>query len=330
MKLIDILKELNELSLQKGQASSKSSADLSIEGMITLLSVKGMDKYDFEEDFERNKLVKPLLKDLLSQNTPIAEEGQYKLLFKSRSGEHIFYLIDTKAPTVDMVFVGKMVLERYMDEFYFNPEKAFSLKMFQVHWSNIGIEYRGKGLGKVMYTLVYQYLSSKGYAMASDSMLFEGSSGMWRTYMPDIANYFGIMMRDVLLPVSKEDVADTKLVEKSDLDGFVAMENPPKLVRKLAYNVSGLSFARGEYGMVNVYETEIDKETPIFFNKSFIDAIDEEDFESLNDLAKKISKRDDIHTATGNIKNLKCLIIVFQNALVAAKQVGDKIVIQLI
>jgi len=330
IKLIDILKEINELSMQKGHATSKSSADISIEGMITLLSVKGMRKYDFEEDFEKNKLVEPLINDILAKNNPIGEDGQYKLFGKIQMGEHKFYLIDTKAPTVDMVFVGTMKLEKYDEGFVYNTQTAFDLKMYQVHWSNIGVEYRGKGLGKVMYTLVYQYISSKGYAMASDNMLFEGSSGMWRTYMPSIASYFGIMIRDVLLPVTKADVADTTLVERADLDGFVAMENPPKLIRKIAHNVEGLSFARGEYGVVTIFGVNIDEEAPEFFDQPFIDAIDEDKFDSLRDLSKQISKYHDIKTATGNTKNLKCLILTFENAIIAAKQVGDKIVLQVI
>jgi hypothetical protein len=330
IKLIDILKELNELSMQKGHATNKSSADISIEGMITLLSAKAMDKYDFEDDIKKNSLVEPLINDLLAKNNPIGEDGQYKLLGKTQSGEHKFYLIDTQAPTVDMVFVGTMTLEKYDEGFMYNTQTAFDLKMFQVHWSNVGAEYRGKGLGKVMYTLVYQYLSSKGYAMSSDGMLFEGSSGMWRTYMPGIASYFGVMMRDVLLPVTKADVADTALVERADLDGFVAMENPPKLIRKLAHNVQGLSFAKGEYGVTTIFGTDIEEEAPEFFDQPLTDAIDEEKFDSLRDLSKQVGKYHDIKTATGNTKNLKCLILTFENAIVAAKQVGDRIVLQLL
>jgi len=330
MKLIDILKELHELSMPKGHASSKSSADIGIEGMITLLSVKGMSKYDFENSSTANTLVEPLVNDLLQSRSPVAEDGQYKLFLKVQSGESKFYLIDTKAPTVDMVFVGTMKLEKYDEGFIYNAQTAFDLKMFQVHWSNIGLEYRGKGLGKVMYTLVYQYLSSKGYAMASDGLLFVGSSGMWRTYMPTIANYFGVMMRDILLPVTKADVADTTLVENADVDGFVAMENPPKLIRKIAYNVKGLSFARGEYGVTNIFGTDIEEEAPEFFDQPFIDAVDEGKFDSLKDLVKQVSKYHDIKTATGNSKNLKCLILSFSNAIIAAKQVGDRLVLQVI
>lgn len=330
MKLIDILKELSELSLPKGQASEKSSAGIGIEGMITLLSVKGMSKYDFENSSTANTLVEPLVNDLLQSRSPVAEDGQYKLFLKVQSGESKFYLIDTKAPTVDMVFVGTMKLEKYDEGFMYNVQTAFDLKMFQVHWSNVGIEYRGKGLGKVMYTLVYQYLSSKGYAMASDGMLFEGSSGMWRTYMPGIASYFGVIMRDILLPVTKADVADTTLVENADVDGFVAMENPPKIVRKIAHNVQGLSFAKGEYGVVTMYSVAIEDATDEFNDKSFFDAIDEDEFESLKDLANHINNFHDIKTATGETNNLKCLILTFDDAIVAAKQVGDRIVTQLI
>jgi hypothetical protein len=298
--------------------------------MITFLSAKGMDKYDFEDDIKKNTLVEPLINDLLAKTTPVAENGQYKLLLKVQSGESKFYLINTQAPTVDMVFVGIMKLEKYDEGFMYNPQTAFNLKMFQVHWSNVGLGYRGKGLGKVMYTLVYQYLSSKGYAMSSDGMLFEGSSGMWRTYMPGIAKYFGVMMRDILLPVTKADVTDTSLVENADLDGFVAMENPPKLIRKIAHNVEGLSFARGEYGVTTIFGTDVEEEAPEFFDQPFIDAVDEGEFNSLKDLVKQVGKYHTIKTATGNPKNLKCLILSFSNAIIAAKQVGDRLVLQVI
>jgi len=327
MKLIDILKELSELSLQKGHASSKSSEDIGLEGMQTLLSVKGMDKYDFVEDPERNKLVEPLLKDIFSKHTPVNEEGPYKLVLKIQSGEYVFYLINTEASTVDMVFAGIMRLEKYNGDWMYSFQKAFDLKVLQVHWSNIGVEYRGKGLGKIMYTLVYEYVSEIGYAMASDSMLFEGSSGMWRTYMPGIASYFGIMIDDVLLPVTKADVANTSLIEKSKLDGFVAMENPPKLIRKIAHNVEGLSFANNEYGMITLGSDSINDKLAEFDDQRFMDVIDE--FDSLKQVAKKFNKFNDIKSSSPKkIDSLKCLILAFEDAIIAVKQVGDRIVVQ--
>ena len=305
----------------------KSSAEIGIEGMITLLSAKNMRQYDFEDDPKKNELVEPLLNDIFSQHTPVNEEGPYKLLLKKQSGEYVFYLINTEAFAVDEVFVGIMRLEPYDGNWMYNLKKAFDLKVLQVHWSNIGVNYRGKGLGKIMYTLVYEYVSETGYAMSSDSMLFEGSSGMWRTYMPSIASYFGIMIDDVLLPVTKADVANTTLVSQAKLDGFIAMENPPKLIRKIAHNVEGLSFANNEYGMMTLSASSINDELMEFDDQRFIDAIDE--FDSLKQVVKKLSAFNDIHSANpSKINNFKCLILAFEDSIIAVKQVGDSIVVQ--
>ena len=330
IKLTDLVKEL---SLEKGHASGKSSADISIEGMIDLLSVKGMRQYDFENNDEANSLVQPLINDLLAKNQPIAEQGQYKLFFKKASGEHKFYLVDTKAPTVDMTFVGVMKLEPTYSSYTFNTQKAFELKTYQVHWSNVGIEYRGKGLGKVMYTLVYQHVSSLGAALASDSMLYEGSSGMWRSYMPSIAKYFGVIIEGVILPVTKEDVSDTSLVDKAGIDAFIAMENPPTLIRKISYNVKGLSFANGEYGIIEARYQSINDKLTLGYGDDveetyFMNIVDDssslkELFKSLNETG--VTSTGDLSSA-GNPDQLKCVIFAFEDTLIVVKQVGGGLV----
>jgi hypothetical protein len=328
MKLIDILKELSELSMPSGHASDKSSSDLGIEGMIDILSAKNMRKYDYERDDKALPLVKPLVNDLLDKGNVFGEEGQYKLFLVSKSGVYKFYLVNTQAETTDLVFVGQIKLDKGFDSFRYNIDKAFQLKTYQVHWSNISMEYRGKGLGKILYSLVYKYISSLGAALASDSVLFEGSSGMWRTYMPGIASYFGIIINDVIIPVTKEDVANTSLVEKSRLDAFIAMEKPPVLIRKIAHNVEGLSFAKGEYGLVRMFGSinnlldvgKTGSNKQIYFDNLVDEA------KSLKELLRLLEYEiSDISSATGNIT--KCAIFAFEDAIAIVKQVGDKLVI---
>jgi GNAT superfamily N-acetyltransferase len=327
MKLIDILKELSELSLQKGHASNKSSSDLGIEGMIDILSVKNMKKYDYENDDKALSLVEPLINDLLAKGNVVGEEGQYKLFLVPKSGDYKFYLVNTQAETTDLVFVGQIILQKGYDGFRYNVDKAFQLKVYQVHWSNIGAEYRGKGLGKILYSMVYEYISNQGAALASDGMLYEGSSGMWRTYMPDIASYFGVIMEDVIVPITKEDVSDASLVAKSGLDTFIAMEKPPMLVRKVAHNVEGLSFAKGEYGLVRMFGSINDLldvgKTGINKQVYFDNLIDE--VSSLKELFKLLEYESvGIFSATGNIT--KCAIFTFEDAIAIVKQVGNKLV----
>lgn len=327
MKLIDILKELSELSMPSGHASNKSSSDLGIEGMIDILSVKNMRKYDYQNDDSALPLVKPLVNDLLAKGNVVGEEGQYKLFLVTKSGKYKFFLVNTQASTADLVFVGLIELEKGFEGFRYNVDKAFQLKTYQVHWSNVGAEYRGKGLGKILYTLVYNYVSSLGAALASDGMLYEGSSGMWRTYMPSIASYFGVIIDDVIVPVTKEDVSDTSLVAKSGLDAFIAMEKPPILVRKIAHNVEGLSFAKGDYGLVRMAGSINDlldvgatgKNTQEYFDN----LVDETS--SLKELLYLLEyEMVGISSATGKIN--KCAIFAFEDAIAIVKQVGDRLV----
>lgn len=326
ISLIQILKELSELSMPPGHASAKSSADLGIEGMIDILSVKNMRKYDYENDENALPLVEPLVNDLLAKGKVVGEEGQYKLFLIVKSGEYKFFLVNTNAPTTNLVFVGQIKLVKGFEGFRYNVDKAFQLKTYQVHWSNVGIEYRGKGLGKTLYSLVYNYVSSLGAALASDNMLYDGSSGMWRSYMPSIASYFGVIIDDVIVPVTKEDVSDTSLVAKSGLDAFIAMENPPVLIRKIAHNVQGLSFAKGEYGLVKMGGSvnslldvgETGKNTEEYFD----DLVDEAS--SLKELLKLLEYEIEISSATGDIT--KCAIFAFEDAIAIVKQVGDRLV----
>ena len=330
IKLTDILKEL---SLNVGHAKKTGADYMALEGMVILLSVKGMAKYDFEKNPETNKLAKPLIDDLLTNANVVGESGQYRLLVK-RGRENMFYMIDTNAETVDRTFVGTMKVEDKYESYNFSPKTAFDLKVWQVHWSNIANEFMGKGLGKILYTMVYEYVSSQGAALASDSMLYEGSSGMWRKYMVNIASYFGIIINDIILPIAKEDVTDTSLVSQANLDGFVAMENPPKLIRKIAHNVEGLSFAKGEYGTTSIDKSINDQLELVIGDTEetdFLDLVDNTD--TIKELVKSLKyELNDIHTALGtdNISTCRCLIFAFTDAIVAVKQVGGGLVAQLI
>jgi len=115
------------------------------------------------------------------------------------------------------------------------------------------------GIGKQLYTLVYKWVTSKGGALASDSILFEGSAGMWTKYMPQIASYFGVILGDaMIIPISKEEALLDKFKYFKNTDGFIAFENPPKTLRKLLYNLKGLSFSKGEIFIVELFNYSVD------------------------------------------------------------------------
>jgi hypothetical protein len=115
----------------------------------------------------------------------------------------------------------------------------------------------GKGLGKLMYTMVYEYVSGMGAALVSDTMLFQGSQKMWFDFIPSIASFFGVVVDEIFFPIDKSEV--TRDVMGQTVDCVVAMEHPPLEIRKIANNVKGLSFKAGEYGMLRVRASINDK-----------------------------------------------------------------------
>jgi hypothetical protein len=260
----------------------------------------------------------------------IAQYKNYKLLkTKSRSYEGIeYFLVDTNVKTVGQYFIGVMVTEMH-DKGLYNLKKGFGIELEKVKWSNIGLELKGQGLGKMMYTLVYNYITTNGKGLESDYTLFEGSIGIWMNYMSTIATYFGIVIGDIMIPIPKEEVTkkNNRVFELYDIDGFVAMETPPPMVRKIAYNVKGLSFIEGDYGVVTMKSDKVNDKLDVTDSNSkssskelstFVDYLN--NFDTLNSLINsplKNSINDIIAT-----KKSKCrtLIFTFDDAVLIVKQ----------
>jgi hypothetical protein len=253
IKLTDLVKEIN---FSSGHASSDDAQDISSSAM----SDNGID-YEFaqkrKDDYDELKIPvsDPIFQNQIKKKfITIAESNGYKLITsKSTGSRNIYYLINPNAKVTGEYFVGVIKTELNNGEFY-NLKKGFGVEVETVHWSNIALHMRGTGAGKFMYTMVYDYVKSKGRALGSDSMLFEGSAGMWMHYMPSIAKYFGIIVSDLMLPIAPEELnkKNKPAFESYEVYGFVAMETPPPMVRKIAYNVKGLSFIKGEYGVVKM------------------------------------------------------------------------------
>jgi hypothetical protein len=254
IKLIDLVKEI---SFGSGQASSNNAEDISsdaiyMNGIEYELGKKRKDDYDelqipVSDPVFQNQVKKKFV--------TVGESSGYRLLTtkSDRYGGGRYYLINPNAKVIGEYFIGIIKTEVNTGEFY-NLKKAFGVEVETVHWSNVALEMRGTGVGKLMYTMVYDHVKSKGRALGSDSMLFEGSAGMWMRYMPSIAKYFGIIVNDLMLPIAPEELnkKNKSAFELFGVDGFVAMETPATLVRKIAYNVKGLSFVKGEYGVVRM------------------------------------------------------------------------------
>jgi hypothetical protein len=253
IKLTDLVKEI---SFGFGHASGNNTEDISSDAMY----MNGID-YAIARDGDYDELQIPVSdkkfqKAIAKNFEVVGESNGYKLVKTKQSrygGDNKYYLINPNAKVTGEYFVGIIKTELNEGEFY-NLKKGFGVEVEAVHWSNIALELRGTGMGKMMYTMVYNYVKSQGRALGSDSMLFEGSAGMWMTYMPSIAKYFGIIINDLMLPIAAEELnkKNKPAFETYGVEGFVAMETAPPMVRKIAYNVKGLSFIKGEYGVIRM------------------------------------------------------------------------------
>jgi len=343
---IILLTELmREISFEKGHAASDSLYDMSNSALANIDIDTDLDKGTTDDEGDYQELStnhKVFVKSLAKKTTAIAQSGGYTLLLKNGAkSEFEYFLVNKSAKKIGEFFVASMRTDITTYRRY-NLQKAFDVVVETVHWSNLASELRGQGIGKLLYTLVYDYVKSKGRAFGSDYMLFEGSAGMWMTYMPKLAPYFGIVLDGVILPVSKEEltIKNKPIFDMFGLDGFIAMENPPKLVRKIMHNVQGLSYIGGEYGVAKSYasindiiEVDIPRERdfkpgmkdPKPRKVRFIDYVSE--FKTIKDLLKSEVENivDEIDTAKKK-KNIKALIFAFADAMVVVKQTPNGLV----
>ena len=186
-------------------------------------------------------------------------------------------------------------------------------------------------------------------AFGSDSMLYEGSAGMWMTYMPTLATYFGVIINEILVPIPVEELTkkNKSIFSIYGVDGFVAMENPPPTVRKIAYNVKGLSFVGGEYGVALMYDSvnyilDIEANNRYRLNRwdddyeekrkkpkgkpvRFIDYVN--NFTTIKQLLNS-EIRYGIGDIVGSKKTkYKTIIFAFQDAMLVVKQLPDKLTV---
>lgn len=360
--MIKLSKIRNEISLSRGMASSQNiyrfaedsigELDIDLDPITDRMNGRFRDAsfagYSREElpdlfaDIEKQGLSNKLYGKIHKELNYVVNDGQYSLgMFKHKryKEDFIFYLVDNKAKNPGEFFVGQIKTTVKKKGYRYNLEKGFGLIAYEVHWSFVPKEMQGTGMGKRLYSMVFEYITSQNAVMYSDSMLFEGSSRMWRTYIPTIAEYFGIQINDVMLPCSADDVAnvDYKNAKKVDnVDGFIAMDNPPKMVRKMAYNTTGLSFFKGEFCVVEV-DDKVNSKVTVGGTRDtavlpYYNAI--KSFDSVKDVVKsfidgdlRFKRRQRPIMAGKSTTNLKCVFLAFDDAILCVKDVGGDVVI---
>ena len=199
--------------------------------------------------------VTPEFLDYLQKYEQVGSSGNFMMIMKKDGSDMVFVLCDKSAKLITEFFAGQIKVTKGDNSYKISSKKFFKLNTYQVHWSNIAVEHKGHGIGKLMYTMVYEYVTHNlNGALLSDNILYQGSQKMWMQYIPTIASYFGIQLNGIFFPINKEE-ATPATMGNGDIDAMIAMETPPKDVRKIMYNVKGLSFARGEYGNIEVRDS---------------------------------------------------------------------------
>lgn len=384
MNIIDIAKakqyllkeqqaDVNEVTFQSGQADEASRSRIYSQASSALGD--WMDDYYFEDDdsdeTKKNKKIKFISQ--VNKKAEITYKSTYNSrtyfigIFKGDRKSNALLLLDTSKNNPEDMVVG---LIKFSEDIFAGGQAKFKgdfgIKAYVVSWSNLAQELKGSGAGKIIYTALYKYATDKGYGLASDEILYEGSAGMWIKYMPTIASNFGIVLylAQIIIPLDKEQVTQT-FEKRDDIFGdyggvarFIALENPPKIMRKVANNVKGLSWINGEIIYCRLYENS-KKEVKRGTGLTFFDFVDEPDIKSISDLMKALSGKaknleptsedseDDSeedyysdeypleneieeirndHPGGKDLKNVKVAIFRFKDGIYLVKTVGDRLV----
>ena len=165
--------------------------------------VTGNSRTDKKLSKEADKLknlnqVTPEFLDYLQKYEQVGSSGNFMMIMKKQGNEMIFVLCNKSATLITEFFAGQIKVSKGDSSYKISSKKFFKLNTYQVHWSNIALEHKGQGIGKLMYTMVYEYVTHNlNGALLSDSILYQGSQKMWMQYIPTIASYFGIQLNGI-------------------------------------------------------------------------------------------------------------------------------------
>ena len=332
MKLLDLLLEtrLKESLILKKEPNKKEkfkSALSSVEEALWTqkshmqgdslkeMYIQAQRYFYFTENIESVKKVITKIKK--EGGKLVSKSGNYGLYFDTTKN---YFLVDHNASSPVNMFVGRMQVTPVKELFNVDPKTAFKQQIYGVRWSNIATEKMGLGLGKLMYSLMFNHVSNNLQgALMSDMVLYKGSFKMWLNYMPNLAEYFGVVQGDFILPISKEELEKFAKSARAvqAVDGFIAMDNPPKKIRQMGYNVRGLSFFEGEYSSF-YYEQE--------GSKDFIDFLEANEPKNIDTLIKKFGRPSAIGIGTvKSTKRLKAAFFMFKDAMIIVRDLGNKL-----
>jgi hypothetical protein len=325
-----ISSELDEITLSQGNARVENLFEHFLDahdiGFFKHVQIDQIRSRCDTVDCVKKAISKLSPKNYVSANI-VETEDQYALHMVKKGDYVYFRLGNTEVTNLGEYFLGVIQVKFKYGNARF-MKNSFDLKMCEVVWSNIATEYLGKGFGKIMYSLVYRYLSSKNVAFSSGTQLFEGSQKMWFNFIPTIADNFGVILHSsFFIPITKEEMIKEgyKLGDRGNVDQCIAIGNPPKLIQKVIDGLNGLSFTKGEFGMLMLPNSinnklQTDGESKKVYFSYILDTSN-----SIKDLMKYLEEYssftdDDIIRYTHSTKKLKSLILGFDDVNIIVRE----------
>jgi len=350
--------EIEEINFQRGQASNTSTDELS-------RKILRRDRYDDIDYTEYNQSPlnhKKFMQAFKDGNAYYKEYGDKAIIIYPPNSDVPNYnllLVDLNANTMNSFFWGTIQFkgEDWSGEAVIYKKKI-SIKYFNVVWSDLTTSARGSGYGKLMYKELYEFAKENDYALASDSILYESSAGMWTRYISTIAKAFGVIIDDkMIVPLSKKELEGKykDILGNFIIDRFIATDSPPQLMQYMidTFTNDNISYIEGEILIVDASYYGIDEpisyEKPPKKNKSgddiedatpsgrkFADYVDKDI--SLAQLLTDLSNpkltdpifireiKDSIRRhKTKKIDGIRAAVFCFSDATVCLKDVGGKI-----
>ena len=282
------------------------------------------DTDDSVKKTEKNTVTNSFLKDVKKFVIDEYEMGGFDIHIMNLKDESVVVMVNPNSEWIGQYFIG------YIS--FYHSEKEIgkdTIKYIKVSWTDVASEYRGKGLAKALYSSLYLHASKTGYALASDSTLYEGAAGLWQNYIPSIAKHFGVIFDKVIIPLDdKEAKASKSNFSSSQVARFIAMEELSPSTNKIFQALDGLNYSEGEIG-VFVYRLLYGTSVKI----SDKDILKHIKSENLIDLLKKINiDKTDIRYMKNmlspklSIKTMKAAVIVLQNEILILRENGKEII----
>lgn len=231
IKLTDLLKELD---LRKGQLRGVINDDI----MYNYFAIDfGVTEEDLDDVVDESLIE--------GKYTELIEAEGYRLIEANQTTERTKWLVKPDATTWRQYIVGSVEMD-LIDTYDRSSDKAYKIEGAQVVLSYVSKQYRGKGIGSLMYYMIFLHYGN----LFSDKILYEGSYNLWLSKIYPVADFFGIeVWGSFYAPITLGDASNKKLMGNPAVSAFLASNTPTEQMDKLKAYLNGISLTNGDYGI---------------------------------------------------------------------------------